>query len=86
MCPVPKECIDARVQNATRAMQTVDDQWKQPGGFSWRSCTTGEPASDECDPTTDATRDNALAFLTVFVVQCAAIALGHVQGSTFHIN
>ena len=34
--------------------------------------------SDECDPTVDVTRDNALAFLTVFAVQCAAIALGHV--------
>ena len=38
----------------------------------------GDAASDECDPAADPTRDNALAFATVFVVQCLAITLGHV--------
>ena len=52
--------------------------WAQPGGFSWRACAVGDPASDACDPSGDPTRDNALAFLTVFAVQCCAIALGHV--------
>eukprot|EP01050_Picozoa_sp_SAG11_P029372 SAG11_NODE_8247_length_1041_cov_1.010616_1_plen_174_part_00 len=42
-------------------------------------CSVNETASDECDPTGDATRDNALAFVTVFFVQCCAIALGHVM-------
>jgi hypothetical protein len=53
-------------------------EWIQPAGFSWQTCTIGDPASDECDPATDPTRDNALAFATVFLVQCCAIALGHV--------
>jgi hypothetical protein len=79
LCPVPKECADAGVQNATAAMQTsASTIWAQPGGFSWRACTVGDPASDACDPSGDPTRDNALAFLTVFAVQCCAIALGHV--------
>jgi hypothetical protein len=78
LCPVPKECGDASVQNATAALQAVKANWPQPGGFSWRVCAVGDRASDECDPATDATRDNALAFLTVFAVQCCAIALGHV--------
>ena len=77
MCPVPKDCVDAGVKNATAAMQAIVS-WSQPAGFSWRACTIGDPASDECDPTTNATRDNALAFVTVFAVQCCAIALGHV--------
>jgi hypothetical protein len=54
------------------------NEWEQPAGFRWRACTTTDLVSDECDPTVDVTRDNALAFLTVFAVQCAAIALGHV--------
>jgi hypothetical protein len=84
LCAVPKECADVGVQNATQAMQSVEGvvsiagAWHQPGGFSWRTCAVGDPASDECDPTADPTRDNALAFLTVFMVQCCAIALGHV--------
>ena len=56
----------------------IHNEWTQPGGFSWRVCTVGEMASDECDPTANATRDNAFAFITVFAVQCCAIALGHV--------
>jgi hypothetical protein len=52
--------------------------WDQPAAFSWRVCAVNDPASDECDPTADPTRDNALAFATVFLVQCIAIALGHV--------
>jgi hypothetical protein len=78
LCPVPNDCIDAGVHNATAALQAIDGRWSQPGGFSWRACTIGDPASDECDPSTDAARDNALAFVTVFGVQCCAIALGHV--------
>ena len=79
LCPVPKECGDSGVQNATAALQAVDGNWPQPAGFSWRICEVGNSAaSDECDPTSNVTRDNALAFLTVFVVQCCAIALGHV--------
>jgi hypothetical protein len=78
LCPVPKECGDVSVQNATAVLQTVASNWGQPGGFSWRVCEVEDSASDECDPTTDVTRDNALAFLTVFAVQCCAIALGHV--------
>ena len=51
LCPVPKECADAGVQNATAAMQTsASTIWAQPGGFSWRACTVGDPASDACDP------------------------------------
>jgi hypothetical protein len=78
LCPVPKDCVDASVHNATAAMQAIDSFWSQPAGFSWRVCTIGDPASDECDPSTNAAPDNALAFVTVFVVQCCAIALGHV--------
>ena len=87
LCPVPRECGDAAVQNATQAMKAAFDEaegfilvneWEQPAGFRWRACTTTDLVSDECDPTVDVTRDNALAFLTVFAVQCAAIALGHV--------
>ena len=37
-----------------------------------------DAVSDECDPMGNPTRDNALAFVTVFAVQCCAIALGHV--------
>jgi hypothetical protein len=72
------------VQNATAELQALLEDtfdhgtWKSPKGFSWRTCTIGEQDSDECDPTTDVTRDNALAFATVFAVQCCAIALGHV--------
>ena len=52
LCPVPNDCDDARVQNATAAMtEAGDGAWKQPGGFLWRRCTLGERASDECDPT-----------------------------------
>ena len=78
LCPVPKECGAASVQNATATLQAVNGNWPQPGGFSWRVCEVGDSASDECDPTTNVTRDNAIAFLTVFAVQCCAIALGHV--------
>jgi hypothetical protein len=79
LCAVPKDCVDARVQNASDAVRTAyGDDWLQPGGFSWRVCETSDVASDECDPSVDATRDNALAFVTVFAVQCTAIALGHV--------
>ena len=85
LCPVPRECGDAAVQNATQAMkwewsgkEWSGKEWEQPAGFRWRACTTTDLVSDECDPTVDVTRDNALAFLTVFAVQCAAIALGHV--------
>jgi hypothetical protein len=78
LCPVPQDCIDASVHNATAAVQATDSGWSQPAGFSWRVCAIGDPASDECDPSTDVARDNALAFVTVFVVQCCAIALGHV--------
>jgi hypothetical protein len=77
LCPVPNECGDAAVQNATDTLQAVEAGWEQPAGFRWRTCTGGDPVSDECDPTTDPTRNNALAFVTVFAVQCAAIALGH---------
>ena len=78
LCPVPKACGDASVHNTTMALQAANSNWPQPVGFSWRVCEVGDSASDECDPTTDVTRDNALAFLTVFAVQCCAIALGHV--------
>ena len=79
MCPVPNDCTDAGVQNATDAvLSQISFEWTQPAGFSWRACTMGDAASDECDPAADPTRDNALAFATVFVVQCLAIALGHV--------
>jgi hypothetical protein len=78
LCPGPKDCVDASVHNATVVVQAIDSGWSQPSGFSWRVCTIGDPASDDCDPAIDAVRDNALAFLTVFAVQCAAIALGHV--------
>jgi hypothetical protein len=86
LCPVPKECGDAAVQNATQAIKVVMDEsgrslgkeWEQPAGFRWRACAAADLFSDECDPRVDVTRDNALAFLTVFAVQCAAIALGHV--------
>eukprot|EP01050_Picozoa_sp_SAG11_P012089 SAG11_NODE_1322_length_5207_cov_3.093187_4_plen_292_part_00 len=79
LCLVPNECADDVIQNTTNAMKVVyGDAWEQPGGFSWRVCSTNETATDECDPTGNATRDNALAFLTVFFVQCCAIALGHV--------
>ena len=78
LCPVPKDCGDASVQNATATLQAVDGNWGQPAGFSWRVCEVGDSATDECDPTNNVTRDNALAFLTVFVAQCCAIALGHV--------
>jgi hypothetical protein len=77
LCPVPKECGDAAVPNATDILQAIEPGWEQPSGFRWRTCTGGDPVSNECDPTTDATRNNALAFVTVFAVQCAAIALGH---------
>ena len=52
LCPVPNDCDDARVQNATATMtEAGDGAWEQPGGFLWRRCTLGERASDECDPT-----------------------------------
>eukprot|EP01050_Picozoa_sp_SAG11_P013607 SAG11_NODE_1602_length_4600_cov_1.859587_2_plen_311_part_00 len=79
LCPVPNDCADAAVQNTTAAMKAVyGDGWEQPGGFAWRVCSTNETATDKCDPTGDPTRDNALAFATVFFAQCCAIALGHV--------
>jgi hypothetical protein len=78
LCPVPNECTDAKVQNATDTLRAVYGEWEQPAGFAWRLCSAGDDASDECDPTADATRDNAFAFVTVFAVQCCAIALGHV--------
>ena len=75
------------MQNATQAIKAAFDEgegfslgneWEQPAGFRWRACAAADLVSDECDPTVDVTRDNALAFLTVFAVQCCAIALGHV--------
>ena len=78
LCPVPTECADAGVQNATEIVRTVYPDWTQPAGHSWRVCSLGDAGSDECDPTADPTRDNVLAFATVFAVQCVAIALGHV--------
>jgi hypothetical protein len=59
-------------------VQAIQKNWKQPTGFSWRACEpTVDAVSDECDPMGNPTRDNALAFATVFVVQCVAIAIGH---------
>jgi hypothetical protein len=78
LCPVPTECADAGVQNATEIVRATYPLWMQPAGHSWRICSLGDAGSDECDPTADPTRDNVLAFATVFAVQCAAIALGHV--------
>jgi hypothetical protein len=79
LCPVPREYIDAAVTDATESLQAVQSfGWEQPATFLWRVCAVDDPVSDECDPTADPTRDNALAFATVFLVQCVAIALGHV--------
>ena len=78
LCPVPTECTDAGVQNATEILRAVYPDWTQPTGHSWRVCSLGDAGSNECDPTADPTRDNVLAFATVFAVQCVAIVLGRV--------
>jgi hypothetical protein len=37
LCPVPKECGDASVQNTTTVLQAANSDWPQPAGFSWRA-------------------------------------------------
>ena len=81
LCTVPNSCTDDRVDNATAELEPLfagtGQSWSQPAGFSWRTCdATTDFTSDECDPSGDATRDNVLAFGTVFLVQIAAILLG----------
>ena len=80
MCMVPNSCTDYRVDNATSTIASLlsdsGQTWSQPSGFLWRTCNLTEVASDECDPSGNATRDNVLAFGTVFLVQIAAILLG----------
>ena len=81
LCTVPNSCMDDRVSNATAELEPlfaeIGQSWSQPGAYHWRICDAAtDVTSDECDPSGDATRDNVLAFGTVFLVQIAAIVLG----------
>ena len=82
LCPVSTACEDIRIDNATTAvgaeMIKLGKEWLQPASFQWRVCNLTEAASDECDPSGDATRVNVLAVSTVFVVQICAILLGEI--------
>lgn len=79
MCPVPIDCessLDNRVGDATALIQAALGEDYSVQKFAFRLCDAAEVASDACDPPNDQTRDNALAFLTVFTAQIAAIMLG----------
>ena len=71
---VPAECLD--IGNSTAVIQkATGDWWTQPGSYSYRICTVGEPLSDVCDPGPEQIRSNTLSFLVVFFAQIAALLL-----------
>ena len=75
LCMVPLDCNDIRIENATTVMQSLDIDWSQPSGHSYRICDEGDPVSDDCDPGPDQVRSNMLSFITVFTAQIMAVLL-----------
>ena len=72
------DCKDIRIENATTVMQSLDVDWSQPSGHSYRICDEGDPVSDDCDPGPDQVRSNMLSFITVFAAQIMAVLLSKV--------